>query len=244
MDIYGLIGKNIDYSFSRAYFKEKFIRENILNSQYVNFDIPTIESFVSILNSNHKGYNVTIPYKESIISYLDSLSSEAKEIGAVNTIKITKKGLIGFNTDYLGFLHSIKPLLKPIHTKALILGNGGASKAVVFALEKLNISTLIAARNPWQNEITFEQISSKILKEYTIVINTTPLGTYPNIEAFPPMDYNLLSTKHLIYDLIYNPAVSTFLQKAKNQGATIINGETMLKIQAEKAWEIWQTIDK
>ena len=241
MRTFGLIGKNIDYSFSRSYFKQKFERENILDAQYVNFDIPRIDDFFKIRNARHAGYNVTIPYKASIIPFLDGISTEAQEIGAVNTVKIINGKYIGYNTDAAGFSRSLKPLLQPCHLKALVLGNGGASKAVVFALKKMNIPFLVAARNPLSGQIPFQDIDRKLLVSHQIVINCTPVGTYPDIEHSPPLPYTAITAEHLLYDLIYNPAKTRFLAEGEAQHAQIKNGYEMLVLQAEEAWKIWQT---
>lgn len=239
---FGLIGKNIEYSFSRAYFTEKF-KANHLPHCYVNFDLDTISMFPEIFQNhkNIKGLNVTIPYKETVIPYLNKLNKKAKAIGAVNTIKISKKGkLIGYNTDYYGFKKSIEPLLQPHHTKALILGTGGASKAIVYALKKLDIVYRFVSRTASkEHTLTYASLTESDIKEHTIIINCTPLGTYPNVELCPNIPYKALTKNHLLYDLVYNPAETTFLKHGKAKGATICNGETMLKLQAEKAWDIW-----
>ncbi|MDY0781083.1 shikimate dehydrogenase [Tenacibaculum sp. IB213877] len=242
--VFALLGKNISYSFSRSYFTEKFDLLGLNNHSYVNFDIQSIDEFPPLFEKYKEvvcGMNVTIPYKEEIFQYLDKVDKKAKKIGAVNTITITKKGkLKGFNTDYYGFKKSLKPLLKPHHKKALILGTGGASKAVAYALKKLNIEFLFVSRNPRQeNEISYQKINEALLKEYTILINCTPLGTHPNIEQSPNIPYKFLNENHLLYDLIYNPSITTFLQKGLDKDATIKNGLEMLELQAEKAWKIW-----
>lgn len=242
MRIFGLIGKNINYSFSVAYFSEKFQKESITDALYKNFDIPEVTYFLQILKKHKdlKGLNVTIPYKQEIIPYLDKLSRKAEEVGAVNTIKVTKKGkLKGYNTDVYGFKKSLKPLLKPHHKKALVLGTGGASRAVIYVLEKLGLEYKIVSRNPIENQLSYDAISQEVMQEYTIVINCTPLGTSPNTEQCPELNYDYFTDQHLAFDLIYNPAETAFLRKAKQQGATIQNGYQMLMYQAEKAWEIW-----
>ncbi|WP_267740369.1 shikimate dehydrogenase family protein [Myroides injenensis] len=239
---YGLIGKNIDYSFSRNYFTERFKKKRDNKSIYVNFDIENITLFPSLFDEykDIKGLNVTIPYKQAIIPYLDEVSKIAKKIGAVNTIQISKKGkLKGYNTDWYGFYHSIKPLLKFQHKKALILGTGGASKAIEYALTKLKIQYLLVSRTKQEGVITYEDIDAKLMSEYTIVINTTPIGTFPNLDDKPHLDYSLFTPKHIAYDLIYNPEETTFLRLAKEHGAKIKNGYEMLVLQAERAWEIW-----
>ena len=239
---FGLIGKNIDYSFSRAFFKKKFEKEG-LDHTYVNFDIEDITIFPEIIqnNSNLKGLNVTIPYKQAIIPYLDKLSKKAKAIGAVNTIKVLPNGeLHGHNTDYFGFKKSLETKLEPKHNRALILGTGGASKAIAFALKKLGIAYKYVSRNPkGEDDFSYNDLTPNIIKEHLLIINCTPLGTHPNVEACPSIPYNALSNDHLLYDLIYNPSKTKFLKLGKQYGAQIINGERMLKLQAKKSWKIW-----
>ena len=239
---YGLIGKNISYSFSKQYFTDKFEQENLPNFSYENFDISDINQLQSIVAETLylKGLNVTIPYKESVFPFLDKIDKKALAIGAVNTIKITKKQkLKGYNTDYYGFKKAIKPYLKPHHKKALILGTGGASKAVAYALHTLEIEYKFVSRNPKTEQLSYEDLNSEIFNEYHIVINCTPLGTFPNIAEFPPLPYSFFTNKHLAFDLIYNPAETTFLQKAKEFKSETLNGYQMLIFQAEKAWRIW-----
>lgn len=239
--IFGLIGKDIDYSFSRSYFNTKFEKEQFPYS-YVNFDIGDLTHFHSILkeNKNLKGLNVTIPYKETIIPYLDHLSPEAKSIGAVNTIKILPDGkLIGYNTDYYGFQKSIKPILEKHHKAALILGTGGASKAIAYAFKEWNMPTLFVSRVATEKSICYEDITEEILFTHQIIVNTTPLGTYPNVNSYPKIPYSYLTSKHLLYDLTYNPSSTMFMQKGALQQAKATNGYAMLVEQAEKAWEIW-----
>ncbi|CAM3664533.1 shikimate dehydrogenase [Flavobacterium gelidilacus] len=239
---YGLVGKDISYSFSKKHFTEKFTAYHFDNCEYLNFDLPSIKEFPEIFAKNKglKGLNVTIPYKEEVIPYLDSLSKNAKKIGSVNTIVINKqKKLIGYNTDFYGFKKSLKPLLESHHTKALILGTGGASKGIAFALKKLNIEYDFVSRNPNEFQISYDEIDAALFEEYSIIINTTPVGTFPNIEDYPKFDYSLLSKKHIAFDLVYNPEESMFLKKAKEQGATTKNGYDMLVFQAEKSWKIW-----
>lgn len=238
MKTYGLIGKNISYSFSRNYFNNKFKNVDILNSQYINFDIDNLHELNNIFNVNNYGFNVTIPYKETIIPYLDSLDFHAEQIGAVNTIKIENGKKIGFNTDWIGFKKSLEPLLKPHHKKALILGTGGASKAVIYTLKQLQIQTLIVSRN---GETTYEDLSEEIIQNHTIIINCTPVGTFPNTDSAPEIPYQFITKNHLVYDLIYNPAETLFLKKSKENGAFTKNGLEMLEIQAEESWKIWNS---
>ncbi|MNE38559.1 Shikimate dehydrogenase [compost metagenome] len=239
---FGLLGRNINYSFSKGYFTDKFNNENFEGCSYENFDIPEINFFTELVKNNPdlKGLNVTIPYKEAVIPFLDKLSKKAAEIGAVNTIKFTKKGkLKGYNTDYYGFKKSLKPLLKPHHKKALILGTGGASKGVAFALDELGILYTFVSRETKENAIDYGRINATTFDNYQIIINSTPVGTSPNTEAFPLIPYEFFTENHIAYDLIYNPAETQFLSKAKKQGAQIKNGLDMLIFQAEKAWKVW-----
>lgn len=238
---FGLVGKNIDYSFSKKYFTEKFEKENLFNHSYQNFDIQSVFEITQIIkNPNLCGFNVTIPYKEEIIPFLDKISKKAKKIGAVNTIKITKKGkLKGYNTDFYGFQKSLSNLLNENHKKALILGTGGASKAVAFALKNLGIHFTFVSQKDRRDYLSYEKLNGSIFQEYQIIINCTPLGTFPEINSCPNIPYNLLNNNHIIFDLVYNPEETIFLQKAKQHGATTKNGMEMLVFQAEKAWEIW-----
>jgi shikimate dehydrogenase len=244
--VFGLLGKNISYSFSRGYFTEKFKELNLIKNKYVNFDIQKIEHFPAIIKEaeNLKGMNVTIPYKEEVLKYLDKIDSTAKKIGAVNTIKFTKRGnLKGYNSDVVGFESSIKPLLKNHHKKALILGTGGASKAIAYALKKNKIKYKFVSRNPeGKKEISYDCLTQELLHKYVVIINCTPLGTSPDIEKCPNIPYQYLTNKHLLFDLIYNPEVSTFLSKGKEKGATIKNGNEMLELQAEESWRIWNNV--
>ncbi|MFK7000946.1 shikimate dehydrogenase family protein [Flavobacterium oreochromis] len=239
----GLLGRNISYSFSKNYFKDKFQNESLTSFfSYDNYDIQKIDEFKNIIinEPNLIGLNVTIPYKEEIIPLLDRLSETAKYIGAVNTIKInSKKELIGDNTDFYGFQESLIPLLCDHHKKALILGTGGASKAIAYALKNLGIEYLFVSRKQSLNTISYNELNASIITEYNIIINCTPLGTYPNIKDCPSIPYEFITSNHLVYDLIYNPEKTTFLIKAKEKGAIIKNGYEMLVLQAEKAWEIW-----
>jgi shikimate dehydrogenase len=240
---FGLLGKNISYSFSRGYFTEKFENLKLSKCEYVNFDIQQIIDFPAIIakEKNLKGLNITIPYKEEVIPFLDKLDETAKIIGAVNTIKFTKRGdLKGYNSDVVGFENSIKPLLKKHHKKALILGTGGASKAIAYALNKNNIKFKFVSRNPeGKKELSYDSLTAETFQKYTVIINCTPLGTFPNVDKFPNIPYQFINATHLLYDLIYNPAVSAFLSKGKEKGATIKNGFEMLQMQAEESWRIW-----
>ncbi|WLD22789.1 shikimate dehydrogenase [Flavobacterium dauae] len=237
MNTYGLIGKNIDYSFSRNYFNNKFNNEHILNSQYINFDIDNLSKLNNIFKQNNKGYNVTIPYKKEIIPYLDALDIHSKKIGAVNTIQIKNGQKIGFNTDWIGFKKSLEPLLKTHHTQALILGTGGSSKAVAYALKQLQITYKTVSRT--KGDFVYNQLNQKILSEYLLIINCTPLGTFPVVDVAPEIPYNFITKNHLAYDLIYNPAETLFLKNCREKGAVSKNGLEMLEIQAEESWKLW-----
>ncbi|MCO5229703.1 MAG: shikimate dehydrogenase [Chitinophagales bacterium] len=241
----GLIGYPLSHSFSKGYFTEKFKKENISHHQYDIYPIEKIEYVENLFQHEQlSGLNVTIPYKETVIPFLDKLDETAKEIGAVNTIKIENGEKIGFNTDCYGFEMSFKPLLKPHHHKALVLGTGGASKAVVYVLKKLGIEFQYVSRTPSSGQWSYKDISIQTLQEYTIIINTTPLGMYPNIETLPPLPYYGIHAGHYLYDLVYNPATTAFLNEGILKGATVKNGLDMLYFQAEKAWDIWDTVKK
>ncbi|MGZ5245172.1 MAG: shikimate dehydrogenase family protein [Bacteroidia bacterium] len=242
----GLIGFPLSHSFSQKYFTQKFTALGLKDWQYELFPIEYLKDFPDLVARHPElvGLNVTIPHKVNIIKFLDELHKEAETVGAVNTIKISiynngKKYLKGYNTDVYGFEFSLKPLLKPHHTKALILGTGGASKAVKFVLDKLGIESQFVSRNPNENQLSYISLDEKILQEHLLIINTTPLGMQPNINSFPEIPYQYLTENHLVYDLVYNPEETLLLQKAKAQGAQIKNGLEMLHLQAEKAWEIF-----
>lgn len=243
---FGIIGKNISYSFSKKYFTKKFIQLKLNHHSYENFDIQSIDELPLILNKNTpylKGINVTIPYKEEVFKYLDEFEEDAKTIGAVNTIKILSNyRLKGYNTDVYGFEKSLKPLLKKHINKALVLGTGGASKAIAFVLKKLEIEFKFVSRSPINEQtISYSDLTNKIINNHHLIINCTPLGTFPKIENFPDIPYQYLTNKHFLYDLIYNPVETSFLSKGKEMGAVIKNGEQMLILQADKAWEIWNS---
>jgi shikimate dehydrogenase len=248
MKIFGLIGYPLGHSFSAGYFAAKFEKENIKDSIYKNFPIEDISELQNIIieNPGLSGLNVTIPYKEQVIRFLSEIDEEAKKVGAVNTLKIKRTGndfkLKGYNSDVYGFQKSLQPFLKEYHKKALILGTGGASKAIKFVLKKLNIEYISASILELQeNEIRYETIDKKMIEDRLLIIHATPLGTYPNIDVCPPIPYEFLNSKHVLFDLVYNPEVTLYLKKGKEKGATIINGLKMLHLQAEKSWEIWNS---
>ncbi|MCB0402236.1 MAG: shikimate dehydrogenase [Flavobacteriales bacterium] len=241
---FGLIGHPLTHSFSGKYFAEKFNREQLSDCIYELYDLEQLDKLPKLIEQHPDliGLNVTIPYKEQVMDYLDELDEKAHEIGAVNTILIdpASRKLKGFNTDYHGFKRSLQPFLKNTHERALILGTGGASKAVTQVLKELGINYLYVSRNPTSsNEIGYDEVNAYVMKHHQLIINTTPVGTFPNVDTCPAIDYNCLTDEHLLYDLVYNPAESLFLQKGKAKQSMVINGLDMLKLQAEKAWEIW-----
>lgn len=243
-NLYGLIGYPLSHSFSKGYFSQKFEKEEISDSFYELFPIENIELLLPILRShpNLKGLNVTIPYKEQVIGYLNKLDEGARLIGAVNCIKIENGILIGYNTDAFGFERDLKEFLQNEDAKpqqALVLGTGGAAKAVTFVLNKLHIPFKFVSREPSKGDITYAELTS--LDDYQLIINTTPLGMAPNFDSFPDIPYYCLNEHHLLYDLVYNPVQTLFLQKGAAQGASTRNGMNMLHYQAEKAWEIWKS---
>ncbi len=240
MKIYGLIGRNISYSFSKKYFTEKFEKENIA-AKYRNFDIADLDQLKSIVATpNISGLNITIPFKELIMPYLDELDPVAMKIGAVNTVKIGDDGkLTGYNTDHFGFVNSLKPLLDNNHSHALILGTGGASKAVAYGLEQMGIRYKFVSRKPQKGWLDYSSLGSEEFTTYTLIINCTPLGTYPDINSVPPIPADYITPRNVIFDLIYNPPLTRLMQIGKRKGAIVKNGYEMLKLQAEKSWEIW-----
>ncbi len=255
MNTYGLIGYPLGHSFSRKFFTEKFATEGI-DAQYFNFEIPSIEEFSNIIKNTPtlKGLNVTIPYKQQVMQYLDDISEEARAIGAVNVVKVSKEGLTGYNSDVIGFVNSIKPLLKPHHKKALILGTGGASKAIRYGLEKkLGVETaFVSRRRPdgsphkggdiqgTERVFTYEEVTAEVLKEYEVIVNCSPVGMYPHVDECPVLPYEAMNENNLLYDLVYNPLETLFMKKGAAQGATVKNGLEMLHLQAIASWEFWE----
>lgn len=242
--LFGLIGFPLSHSFSKRYFSEKFAKESIGDAFYELFPIETIEQLPGLLAQwpNLKGLNVTIPYKQAVLPYLHVLDESAAEVGAVNVIKISGNQLIGYNSDTYGFLGSLQAFLQenqknPAH--ALVLGTGGAAKAVFYALKKLGIDYAIASRNAAPGQYSYVDLHKMDLAQYPLIINTTPLGMSPHTETFPDLPYEQLGPAHLLYDLVYNPEMTTFMQKGLERGAAVANGLAMLHGQAEKAWEIW-----
>lgn len=246
MKKYGIVGYPLGHSFSPGYFNEKFKNENI-DAVYEKYELPVITDLLAITDytQNLCGFNVTIPYKEKVMTYLDSISPEARAIGAVNVVKVTEKDgkrrLEGYNSDVIGFTRSIKPLLEKHHTKALVLGTGGASKAVVYGLHKLGLETLLVSRFKKDNTIQYEQINEKLLSEYTVIVNCTPCGMAPHFDECPAIPYQSLTSRHLLYDLIYNPDETLFLKNGRERGAVTKNGLEMLLLQADGSWEIWNS---
>ena len=241
---FGLVGKKISYSFSKGYFTDKFLNQGLTNHEYLNFDLESIQDFSKVIQEFHstlKGVNVTIPYKQEIFKFLDDIDDTAKEVGAVNTVKYTDQGkLIGYNSDVVGFEQSIVPLLKPHHTKALILGTGGASKAVSYVFKTLGIDSVKVSRNAFEKrEILYDDLTKSLLSEYTIIINCSPVGTFPNVNQKPAIPYQFITHDHLLYDLIYNPKETSFLSEGMKKGACTKNGYEMLVLQAEESWRIW-----
>ena len=246
MQKYGLVGYPLKHSFSIGYFNEKFSSEKI-EAEYINFEIPDINNFPEIIeaNPNLHGLNVTIPYKEKVIPYLDELDKQTAAIGAVNVIKIIRnKGgkpkLIGYNSDIIGFTQSIQPLLQSHHKKALILGTGGASKAVFHGLKNLGIEAKFVSRTARFGMLTYEELNAEIIKEYNVIVNCTPVGMYPKVDACPDIPYEAITSEHLLYDLLYNPNITLFMKKGEAKGAVTKNGLEMLLLQAFAAWEIKQ----
>ncbi len=242
MKTYGIIGFPLEHSFSKSYFESKFENENI-TAEFLNFELPNIADFSQVLreNPNLRGLSVTIPYKEKIIPFLTEIDESVKEIGAVNSIKITKEGdLIGYNTDYYGFGKSLDEFLPSTNCNALILGTGGASKAIAYALKLRNIPYKLVSRTPKNAEqFAYEDLNANILQKYQLIINTTPLGTFPNTATFPKIPYQFLTVSHFLFDLVYNPTETAFMRKGKEMGAKAQNGYDMLVYQAEKSWSIW-----
>ncbi|MBR6180877.1 MAG: shikimate dehydrogenase [Prevotella sp.] len=244
MDKYGLIGYPLTHSFSIGYFNEKFENEGI-DAEYVNFEIPSIEMLPEVIASNPEllGLNVTIPYKEKVMSYLDFISPEARAIGAVNVISVIHKGrnilLKGYNSDVIGFTQSIEPMLEPFHKKALILGTGGASKAINYGLKSLGLETVFVSRYERPGTIQYNKLTGDDVREYNVIVNCTPCGMYPHTNECPDLPYEAMDSHNLLYDLIYNPDETMFMHKGAKQGATVVNGLEMLLLQAFASWEFW-----
>lgn len=244
MRTFGLIGYPLSHSFSAGYFARKFEKEQIMDARYLLFPLPDLSAFPELLKKeNPSGLNVTIPFKEQIMPFCDALDETAREVGAVNTIRIMRKDnrnfLKGFNTDIWGFSSSLEKRLTASHRQALVFGSGGASKAVEWVLRKMNIPYHIVSRSSGQSRISYDEVTDDLARESTLWINTTPLGMYPDVDKAPKMPYHTLGRQHLLFDLIYNPAETVFLRHGRQAGAETINGLEMLELQALKAWEIW-----
>ncbi len=243
MQQYGLIGKPLTHSFSPRYFAQKFERENIGNAQYDLFPLPQIEHFPALVaqRPDLAGLNVTIPYKEAVMPYLDALSEEAQAVGAVNTITFEEGRLVGYNTDVVGFRESLLSLLpsKYAGIKALILGTGGAAKAVAYVLDDLNLSYTYVSRKEGHNRLLYQQLTTEVVAEHQLLINTSPVGQYPKVEEAPNLPYLGIGATHFLLDLIYNPVETLFLERGRMRGARVLNGLPMLEAQAEAAWRIW-----
>ena len=260
--LFGLIGFPLGHSFSKGFFTEKFAREGI-DAQYLNFEIPDASMLIDVLRDNPelRGLNVTLPHKQAVIPLLDELSDEAREIGAVNVIKISQLDnftigqlpndeivkssnskivkLKGFNSDIIGFMESIRPLLQPHHTKALVLGTGGASKAICVGLKRLGLEWTYVSRTPREGMLTYEDLSAEVMQAYTVIVNCSPVGMYPKVDAAPAIPYELLTSRHLLFDCVYNPEDTLFLKRGREQGATGKNGLEMLHLQAVASWKFW-----
>lgn len=243
---YGLLGRKLKHSFSKDYFNRKFEAEGI-DAEYINFEIDDINQIMEVLSQYNSlsGLNVTIPYKEEVMQYLDEIDDDAKKIGAVNVIQIIKKGddirLKGYNTDFIGFRDSIAGMLTPAHDKALILGTGGAAKAVAYGLRSLGVEPQFVSRRKSASTLVYEELTKATIQSHKIIVNTTPLGMYPDVGSCPDLPYRFITKSHVCYDLIYNPDETKFLQNSRQMGASVKNGLEMLLIQAFKSYEIWNS---
>ena len=244
MDKYGIIGYPLGHSFSRGFFTEKFAREQI-EAQYMNFEIPNVEMLREVLNENPelRGLNVTLPYKTAVIPLLDELSDDARNIGAVNVIRVRNGYLKGFNSDIIGFMGSIRPLLQPHHKKALILGTGGASRAIRVGLTQLGLQWKHVSRSAREDMFTYSELSPEILHEYEVIVNCSPVGMYPHVDESPAIPYESLTDRNLLFDCVYNPESTQFMQRGAQHGATVKNGLEMLHLQAIASWEFWNSED-
>lgn len=243
MRLFGLLGQNLNHSFSENYFETKFKKEGVSDCKYQNFEIPRINDLPELIKDNKDlvGLNVTIPYKELVLPFLDEVSPEAEIIGAVNTIQIKNGKTIGYNTDFLGFEQSLLTFLKGNIRRALILGSGGAAKAVAFGLRRLGISYQFVSRRKIDGSITYDQVISELILPNLLIINCTPLGTYPKVDDLPPIPKSFLNNSHFIYDLVYNPEETALMKLGKSKGCNVKNGLEMLQNQAEASWEIWNS---
>lgn len=244
MDKYGLIGYPLGHSFSVNYFNQKFADEGI-DAKYINFEIPDVDQIIEVVSANPelKGLNVTIPYKERIIEFLDQVTPEARAIGAVNVIRVTHDGgkihMKGFNSDVIGFTQSIEPMLESYHKKALVLGTGGASKAICYGLKSLGVEPVCVSRYERPETICYRDITPEVVQEYNVIVNCTPVGMFPRSNECPQLPYEALDDKNILYDLVYNPDTTLFMKRGAERGAQVKNGLEMLLLQAFASWEMW-----
>lgn len=241
MRVFGLVGKTLKHSFSKKYFDEKFAREGITDCRYENFELQSVEDLPKLMEAHPglEGLNITIPYKETCLSYLQEKNEIVNRIGACNCIRISNGIWTGYNTDAVAFRNSLATKLQPHHRCALVLGSGGASKAIQYALKELGLDFMIVSRHKKQNQLGYEDIGEETIQGHQVIINTTPVGMYPNVQDDPPIPYDAIDATHLLFDLTYNPAKTKFLAQGEERGAQIMNGYDMLLGQAEESWRIW-----
>lgn len=243
MEQYGLIGYPLGHSFSRRFFNEEFFPEHGIEAEYLNFEIPEAEGLLEVVHTHPllRGLNCTIPHKQAVIPLLDEISPEAHEIGAVNVIRIRDGRLKGFNSDIIGFMDSLRPLLRPHHRRALVLGSGGASKAVWAGLLRLGLEPMQVSRKAGDGVLSYEMLTPEVIADCTVVVNCSPVGMFPHVDECPAIPYELLSGRHLLYDLVYNPLDTLFMQRGRERGATVKNGLEMLRLQALASWKFWHS---
>ncbi|MBR4709820.1 MAG: shikimate dehydrogenase [Bacteroidaceae bacterium] len=243
MEQYGLIGYPLGHSFSRRFFNEEFFPEHGIEAEYLNFEIPEADGLLEVVRTHPllRGLNCTIPHKQAIIPLLDEISPEAREIGAVNVIRIRDGRLKGFNSDIIGFMDSLRPLLRPYHRRALVLGSGGASKAVWAGLLRLGLEPMQVSRKAGDGVLSYEMLTPEVMADCTVVVNCSPVGMFPHVDECPAIPYELLSGRHLLYDLVYNPLDTLFMQRGRERGATVKNGLEMLRLQALASWKFWHS---
>ena len=243
MEQYGLIGYPLGHSFSRRFFNEEFFPEHGIEAEYLNFEIPEADGLLEVVRTHPllRGLNCTIPHKQAIIPLLDEISPEAREIGAVNVIRIRDGRLKGFNSDIIGFMDSLRPLLRPHHRRALVLGSGGASKAVWAGLLRLGLEPMLVSRKAGDGVLSYEMLTPEVMADCTVVVNCSPVGMFPHVDECPAIPYELLSGRHLLYDLVYNPLDTLFMQRGRERGATVKNGLEMLRLQALASWKFWHS---
>ena len=243
MEQYGLIGYPLGHSFSRRFFNEEFFPEHGIEAEYLNFEIPEADGLLEVVRTHPllRGLNCTIPHKQAIIPLLDEISPEAREIGAVNVIRIRDGRLKGFNSDIIGFMDSLRPLLRPHHRRALVLGSGGASKAVWAGLRRMGLEPMQVSRKAGDGVLSYEMLTPEVMADCTVVVNCSPVGMFPHVDECPAIPYELLSGRHLLYDLVYNPLDTLFMQRGRERGATVKNGLEMLRLQALASWKFWHS---